>query len=189
VSNAEFWLAVVTTLGVLTVGILQGILVAVVLSLVNVIFHISRPHDALLDDVDASGGTVYRGVTDKETSLTEPGLIVYRFDAPLVFANAAFFIERLEELITEAGPDLKCVIFDAEAVSDFDSTAAEALETLDADIERRGVELWIARANGPLRDLLQATGLTTRIGEDNIYPSVRAAVTAYNTRFGLIDQS
>jgi SulP family sulfate permease len=183
VSNAEFWLAVVTTLGVLTVGILQGILVAVVLSLVNVIFHISRPHDALLDDVDASGGMVYRGVADKETSLTEPGLIVYRFDAPLVFANAAFFTERLDELITEAGPGLKCVIFDAEAVSDFDSTAAEALETLDADIERRGVELWIARANGPLRDLLQVTGLTARIGEENIYPSVRAAVTAYNTRF------
>ena len=64
----------VTAFGVLTVGVLQGILVAVMLSLVNVIYHISRPHDALLDDVDASGGTVYRGVTDKETTLTEPGL-------------------------------------------------------------------------------------------------------------------
>ena len=98
------------------------------LSLINVIYHISRPHDALLDDVDASGGTVYRGVADKETALTEPGLIVYRFDAPLVFANAAFFTERLEELIANAGAGLKCVILDAEAISDFDSTAAEALE-------------------------------------------------------------
>jgi SulP family sulfate permease len=87
VRSAEFWLAVVTTLGVLTLGILQGILVAVMLSLINVLYHISRPHDALLDDVDASGGTVYRGVADKDTALTEPGLIVYRFDAPLVFAN------------------------------------------------------------------------------------------------------
>ena len=59
------------------------------LSLINVLYHISRPHDALLDKLDASGGTVYRGVADKETKLTEPGLIVYRFDAPLVFANAA----------------------------------------------------------------------------------------------------
>jgi len=73
VRPAEFWLAVVTALGVLTIGVLQGILVAVVLSLVNVIFHISRPHDALLDELDARGGTVYRGVADKETSLTEPG--------------------------------------------------------------------------------------------------------------------
>ena len=120
---------------------------------------------------------MYRGVTDKETALTEPGLIVYRFDAPLVFANAAFFTERLEELIANAGEGLKCVILDAEAISDFDSTAAEALENLDADLERRGVELWIARANEPLRDLLQVTGLTARIGEENIYPSVRAAVT------------
>ena len=183
VNHAEFWLAVVTAFGVLTVGILQGILVAVMLSLINVIYHISRPHDALLDDVDAAGGTVYRGVADKETALTEPGLIVYRFDAPLVFANAAFFSERLEELVANAGAGLKCVIFDAEAISDFDSTAAEALENLDADLERLGVELWIARANEPLRDLLLVTGLTTRIGKENIYPSVRAAVTAYHARF------
>jgi SulP family sulfate permease len=187
VGHSEFLLAIVTSLGVLTVGILQGILVAVVLSLVNVIYHISKPHDALLDDVDTNGGTVYRGVTDKETALTEPGLIVYRFDAPLVFANAAFFTGRLEELIANAGEGLKCVILDAEAISDFDSTAAEALENLDTDLERRGVELWIARANKPLRDLLQVTGLTTRIGEKNIYPSVRAAVIAYQAQFVTIE--
>jgi len=110
-------------------------------------------------------------------------LIVYRFDAPLVFANAAFFTERLEELITNADEGLKCVILDAEAISDFDSTAAEALENLDADLERRGIELWIARANGPLRDLLEATGLTSKIDKENIYPSVRAAVIAYRKRF------
>jgi SulP family sulfate permease len=184
VRRVEFWLAVVTAFGVLTVGVLAGILVAVVLSLINVIYHISRPHDALLDELDASGGTVYRGIADKETTLTEPGLIVYRFDAPLVFANAGFFTERLEELIANAGEGLKCVVLDAEAISDFDSTAAEALETLDADLERRGVELWIARANQPLRDLLQVTGLTKRLGQDNLYPSVRAAVTAYHARFG-----
>jgi SulP family sulfate permease len=98
VRPAEFWLAVVTAFGVLTVGVLQGILVAVMLSLVNVIYHISRPHDALLDELDASGGTVYRGVTDKETALTEPGLIVYRFDAPLVFPNAGFFSSAWKNL-------------------------------------------------------------------------------------------
>ena len=185
VRRTEFWLAVVTALGVLTVGILAGILMAVVLSLINVIYHISKPHDALLDDMDASGGTVYRGIADKETALTEPGLIVYRFDAPLVFANAAFFTERLEELIANAGAGLKCVILDAEAISDFDSTAAEALENLDTDLERGGVELWIARANAPLRDLLQVTGLMTRIGQENIHPSVRAAVTAYRAHFGI----
>ena len=138
VRHAEFRLAVVTTLGVLIFGILQGIFMAVILSLINVIFHISRPHDALLDGVDATGGTVYRGVSDNETALTEPGLIVYRFDAPLVFANAAFFTERMENLITSAGSDLKCVILDAEAISDFDSTAAEAIENLNAELERRG---------------------------------------------------
>ncbi len=185
VRPAEFWLAVVTTMGVLTVGVLWGILVAVVLSLIIILYRISRPHDALLDDVDVAGGTIYRGVEDKETALTEPGLIVYRFDAPLVFANAAYFTERLEALISNAGPELRCVILDAEAISDFDSTAAEALETLDTDLERLGVDLWIARANGPLRGLLTATGLTKRLGAEHIYPSVRAAVTAYHAPDGL----
>jgi SulP family sulfate permease len=184
VRPAEFWLAVFTAFGVLTVGILWGILVAVMLSLINVLYHMARPHDALLDEVNASGGTVYRGVADKETALTEPGLIVYRFDAPLVFANAAFFSERLDALIADAGTGLKCVVLDAEAISDFDSTAAEALKNLDADLERRGVQLWIARANGPLRELLAVTGLTERIGQDNVYPSVRAAVTAYHAQLG-----
>ena len=96
VRPAEFWLAVITALGVLVVGVLAGILVAVMLSLIMILYRIARPHDALLDNVDTAGGTVYRGVDDKETALTEPGLIVYRFDAPLVFANAAFFTERLE---------------------------------------------------------------------------------------------
>ena len=183
VRPAEFWLAVVTAFGVLTVGVLQGILVAVVLSLISILYRMARPHDALLDDVDVAGGTVYRGVADKATALTEPGLIVYRFDAPLVFANAAFFTERLEALIASAGAGLKCVILDAEAISDFDSTAAEALENLDADLERLGVDLWIARANGPLRELLTATGLMKRLGAEHIYPSVRSAVAAYQEQF------
>jgi sulfate permease, SulP family len=184
VRRVEFWLAIATALGVLTIGILQGIIIAVVLSLINVLYRMARPHDALLDEVDARGGTVYREVDDLETKMTEPGLIVYRFDAPLVFANAAYFAERLNELITDAGEGLKCVILDAEAISDFDSTAAEALENLDADLDRRGVELWVARANAGLRELLHVTGLMKRFGPENIYPSVRAAVVAYQERFG-----
>ncbi|MGE5027305.1 MAG: SulP family inorganic anion transporter [Betaproteobacteria bacterium] len=185
VRRSEFLLAVFTSFGVLVVGVLWGIFVAVVLSLINVLYHIAHPHDALLDDVDVRGGTVYRGIHDKETSLTEPGLIVYRFDAPLVFANANYFTERLERIVADAGEGLKCVVLDADAISDFDSTAAEALETLNADLERHGVELWVARANAPLRELLQRTDLVDRIGKDNIYPSVRAAVTAYHDCFGV----
>jgi SulP family sulfate permease len=179
VRPVEVWLALATLAGVLALGVLQGILLAVALSLVNVIYRVSRPHDALLDEVDARGGVVYRGVTDTKTALTEPGLVVYRFDAPLVFANASYFSQRLSDIVADAGPGLKSVILDAEAISDFDSTAAEALENLDADLERHGIELRIARANGPLRHLLDVTGLTERLGADNIYPSVRAAVDAF----------
>jgi MFS superfamily sulfate permease-like transporter len=111
--------------------------------------------------------------------LAEPGLLVYRFDAPLVFANAAYFATRVEELIARAGRGLRCVILDAEAISDFDATAADTLATLDDSLARGGVELWIARPNEPLVQLLGVTGLTARIGTGHIYPSVRAAVVAY----------
>jgi sulfate permease, SulP family len=183
VRPAEAWLAVATILGVLALGVLQGILIAVVLSLINVIFHISRPHDALLDDVEAGGGVVYREVVDNDPVMTEPGLMVYRFDAPLVFANAAYFSQRVGELVAMAGEKLKCVVLDAEAISDFDSTAAEALENLDADLERLGIELWVARPNEPLRQMLHVTGLTQRFGKENIYPTVRAAVVGYKEQF------
>lgn len=183
VRRAEFLLALVTLFGVLTVGILQGIFVAVTLSLINVILRISRPHDAVLDEVETGGGVVYKDVGESTTEQAEPGLLVYRFDAPLVFANAAYFTQRLETLVERVGPELECVILDAEAISDFDTTAAEALENLDTDLQRRGVELWIARANGPLRELLRATGLEEKIGAANIHPSVRAGVEAYRRQF------
>ncbi|MCC7163405.1 MAG: SulP family inorganic anion transporter [Anaerolineae bacterium] len=183
VRRAEFVLAMVTLFGVLTVGILQGIFVAVTLSLINVILRISRPHDAVLDEVETGGGVVYRGVGESATEQAEPGLLVYRFDAPLIFANSAYFTQRLAALVEGVGAGLKCVILDAEAISDFDTTAAEALENLDTDLQRRGVELWIARANEPLRELLRSTGLEEKIGAANIYPSVRAGVEAYRRQF------
>ncbi len=184
VRPVEAWLALATMSGVLVLGVLQGIFIAVVLSLINIIYRISRPHDALLDDVEVGGGVVYREVADKDPVFTKPGLLVYRFDAPLVFANAAYFTQRMGEIMAFAGEELRCVILDAEAISDFDSTAAEALENLDADLERHGIELWIARANEPLREMLQLTGLTKRLGKENIYPTVRVAVDAYNALTG-----
>ena len=141
-------------------------------------------HDALLDEIDASGGTVYRGVADKDTALPELNSIVYRFDALLVFPNAGFFSERVEELVTSAGPGLKCIILDAEAINDFESAAAEPFENLDADLERLGVELWVARANQPLRDLLDVTKMMKRLGPTHIDPSVCAGVTASQAKYG-----
>lgn len=180
VRKVEFRLAIITLFGVLTLGILQGVLVAVTLSLINVLYRIARPHDAVLDEVNIRGGTVYRDVSNvRKFAMTEPGLIVYRFDAPLVFANSAYFIERLEKLIKGAGRSLRCVILDAEAISDFDSTAAETLENLNNDLDRRGVDLWVARANEPLIELFEVTGLTKKISAENIFPSVKAAVLAY----------
>lgn len=183
VRAVEFWLAVVTLFGVLIIGIIGGILLAVTLSLVNVLYRVSRPHAAVLDDVAAAGGIVYRGVAPETNAQAEPGLIVYRFDAPLVFANAQYFEQQVSTLIDNAGADLRCFVLDAEAISDMDTTSLETLEELNADLERKGVEFWIARANAPLRASFQAAGLTGKIGAENIFPSVRAAVDAYARKY------
>lgn len=74
-------------------------------------------------------------------------------------------------------------LIDADMISNFDSTAAEAMENLDTDLERVGIELWIVRPNEPLREMLRVTGLTKRLGKENIYPTVRAAVIAFQEQF------
>ena len=145
VRPAEFWLAVITAFGVLTVGVLAGILVAVVLSLIVLLYRIARPHDALLDDVDAAGGTVYAASpTRNGDDRAGPDRLPVRRRRSCL-RTRRIFTERLAALVANAGAGLKCVILDVEPISDFDSTAAEALETLDADLERAGADLWIAR--------------------------------------------
>ena len=78
---------------------------------------------------------------------------------------------------------MRCVVIDAEAISDCDTTAVDTLETVDGDLQARGIELWIARGNSPVLDILRATGLMERLGPDSIFPSVRAAVLAFRERF------
>lgn len=183
VQRAEFWLAIVTLLGVLILGILPGVLLAVTLSLVNIIYRISRPHDAVLDDVQTAGGIVYRGIAAEGALQAEPGLVVYRFDAPLVFANTPFFDSQVRELMQAVGADLRCVILDAEAVSNIDTTALAMLEQLHNDLKKQNAQFWLARVSAPVREMFERGGLTELIGAEHIYPSVRAAVDEYVAHF------
>src|SRR5581483_6323209 len=154
-----------------------GILAAVTLSLLDVIARISRPHDAVLGhlrSIDAYVG-LDRGGSVRE----EPRLVVYRFDAPLFFANAAYFRERVQHLIERADPPVRCFLFDAQAVTSLDATADDTLSDLLDDLDRRGIRFILARANGTVRDALRRSGLARRIGRDGLFPTVRAGVRAY----------
>jgi SulP family sulfate permease len=154
--RVEFSLALVTFVGVLSVGVLAGILVAVVLALVVVIGRISRPHDAVLGSVEGVDG--YHDIEQYANSETVPGLIAYRFDAPLFFANADHFLTEVQELIDRAEPPVQWLLIDAEAIVDIDVTATETISTLQCELERNGIVLAIARAHHPLQKMLSAPG-------------------------------
>jgi sulfate permease, SulP family len=180
VRRVEFFLALVTLIGVLSIGVMAGILVAVLLALIVVIGRISRPHDAVLGSVKGVDG--YQDIEAYANSETEPGLIVYRFDAPLFFANADYFLTQVQELIDEASPSIEWLLIDAEAIVDIDVTAVEALSKLQSELERKGVIMAIARASQPLQEILKRAGLTERIGSAHFFPTVRTGVRAFLER-------
>jgi SulP family sulfate permease len=177
VRRIEFYLALVTLVGVLSIGILAGVLIAVLLALLVLISRISRPHDAVLGSVEGVDG--YQDIEAYTNSETEPGLIAYRFDAPLFFANANYFLSRVRELIATAESPIKWILIDAEAIIDIDVTAAEAFSTLQSELESKGIVLAIARASQPLQEMLKHAGLIEQIGPEHFYPTVRTGVQAF----------
>ena len=181
----EFALAIATLLSVLAIGILQGILVAVVLSLVYVISRISRPHTAVLGPVEGVDGfhEITRGDIAKGMSnQSSAGLLVYRFDGPLFFANAGFFQGEVRELVASADPPLDHLVIDVEAIGDIDVTAASMLSDLLDELSAAGITLGLARTTGPVREMLSRIGFLGRLGADNLFPTVRTAVAAFRER-------
>jgi SulP family sulfate permease len=177
VDRTEFGIALVALVGVLALGILQGILVAVALSLLMLLARISRPHDAVL--VHDAGVDGFHGTEDGREVQAAPGLIVYRFDAPLFFANAPRFLARVEELAATTDAPVERVVVNMEPNTTIDTTAAEMLLTLHEALAKRGITLAVARAHAQMRGMLQRTGVMDAIGGENFHPSVRTAVQAY----------
>ena len=180
VRRSEFWLAILTALGVLTVGLLQAILLTVLLSLLGVIARMSRPHDAVLGHDAIQDIFVEREIDLRPTDVELlPGLIVYRFDAPLFFANASYFLDRARALIDAAEHPVRWFLINAEPIVDVDATAAAIFMEFDAEMDDRHIQIVIARASEPLRAMLDRTGVTERIGEKYFFPSLHGAIHAF----------
>src|SRR5512143_3107118 len=158
----EFTLSLMTTLGVLVIGVLPGVVIAILLALLNVLRKIYRPTDTLL-------GTV-------------PGMIIYRFEAPLLFFNADYFKSRVLELVDRAQPRPRWFVLSAEAITQMDSTGAMALDETNAELKARGVQLIIARPKLYMRKYGQPLGLDKKIGIENVFFSIRSAVAAIQQR-------
>ena len=171
-------LAALTTLGVLAVGVVPGILVGVALSLLALIERVSNPPDAVLRIAPGDG---FHDLGDGSTGETIPGFIAYRFYAPLLFSNASHFVERVRELVAASPTPVRWFLVDAQAITDIDITAADALRALNKELQQQGIALKFAHANRPLRQVLERIGFATEIGRESIFHAVHEAVAAFRT--------
>lgn len=175
--RSEFWLAVAATVGVIVLGVLYGILVAVLLSLANFIRKVWRPYDAVLGRIDQRKG--YHDIGRHPEARSIPGLVLFRFDAPLFFANSDHFERRVNEVLHDTPERVRRLVIAAEPMTDIDTSGAAMLERLVDDLDQRGIELGFAELKGPVKDRLRDYGLYERIGFKRFYSTIGSATTHY----------
>ena len=175
--RTELAIALASCAAVLAFNILYGVLIAVGLSVADVLVRVARPHDAILGRVPGLAGM--HDVDDFPEAATIPGLVVYRYDAPLFFANANDFRQRALAAADSTPGPLRWFILNVEANVEVDFTALEALDTLRAEIVGRGAVFALARVKQDLLARLDAFGLTPSIGAELIFPTLPTAVDAY----------
>ncbi len=173
--RAEFAVAMAAFAGVAVLGVLWGVGVAIALSLLVFIRRAWYPHDAVLGRVDNLKG--YHDTKRYPDARRIPGLVLYRFDAPLFFANADLFRARVRALAHSDGTDR--IVVAAEPITDIDATAGETLGTLVGELRADGIELAFAELKDPMRDLLRRYGIEEQIGAQRLYPTIGVAVAAY----------
>ena len=184
--RSELILALATTVAVLLFGVLYGVLVAIALSILDLLRRVARPHDAVQGFVPGVAGM--HDVDDYPEADQVPGLIVYRYDAPLFFANAENFRERALAAVDASPVPVKWFVLNAEANVEVDLTALDALEQLRVELASRGIVFAMARVKQDLRDALEAAGLLDKIGEDHIFMTLPTAVEAYRDRRNAVGQ-
>jgi SulP family sulfate permease len=180
VRDAEFWLAVCAFAGVIVFGVLNGIVIAVAISIGVFVYRAVRPHDAVLGKLEDIDG--YHDIERAPTAQTIPGLVVYRFDAAIFFPNALHFREQVLELVARTSPRPRWLMLNAEAVTYVDATAIDMLLELRKALADDGVLFTVARAKGMLRDVFDSTGVTAAFGSENFFPTVAAGVAAFTQR-------
>ncbi|AZD29310.1 SulP family inorganic anion transporter [Pseudomonas chlororaphis] len=175
-SRFEFWLCVLTTLGVIGVGVLPGIIVAVLLAILRLLKSIYQPTDAVLGWVRGIEGQV--DISQYPQARTLAGLVVYRFDDAILFFNADYFKARLLEAV-EREPEPRAVLFVAEAVTSIDVSGIVALREVRDTLLARGIVLAIARPHGTFLRMLVRSGLARELEQGLLFASVRAGIRAY----------
>ncbi|MFF5361971.1 SulP family inorganic anion transporter [Streptomyces scabiei] len=176
----ELLLALGCLAGVLALDILYGVLVAVGLSVAELLTRVARPHDAVQGLVPGLAGM--HDVDDHPTARTIPGLLVYRYDSPLFFANAEDFLRRALAAVDDQTDEVHWFVLNTEANVEVDITALDAVDELRRELARRGIVFALARVKQDLLDDLKAYGLLDSVGTEHIFPTLPTAVAAYRDR-------
>lgn len=177
VRRSEFLLCVSATIGVVLLGVLNGLVIAIGLSLANFIRRVWRPYDAVLGRIDQRKG--YHDRRRHPDAHPIPGLVLFRFDAPLFFANADHFERRVRAVIGMAEGPVQRLVIAAEPITDVDTSAAAMLETLIAELHREDIEVCFAELKGPVKDRLLQYGIFDQVGAAQFYPTIGSAVKSF----------
>jgi SulP family sulfate permease len=175
--RSEAAIAVGTAAAVLVVGVLYGILAAVAASILALLYRVARPHDAVLGFVPGVAGM--HDIDDYPEARLLDGLVVYRYDSPLFFANAEDFTRRALAAVDDASPAAEWFVLNAEASAELDITGVDALEGLRRTLASRGVVFAMARVKQELAQQLEVAGLIDRIGRERVYMTLPTATAAY----------
>jgi high affinity sulfate transporter 1 len=182
IRQGELGVCVAAMVGVVTLGALQGILVAVGLSLLVLLARSSRPADAVLGRVEGVPG--FQNVARHEGATTVPGLVLYRFNAPVIFYNAAYFKRRVLEVVA-ATPDAKWLVLDGAPIDQVDSTGADTIAALADALTAAGVRLLIAGAHAQVQGMLERSGALAHLGAGSAFSTLSGAVDAYPWQDGV----
>lgn len=173
----ECWLSVGCTAGVVVLGVIPGIGLAIVVAVVEFLWDGWRPHFAVLGRAEGVKG--YHDIKRYPDARRVPGLVLFRWDAPLFFANAELFRERVLDAIEESPTPVRWLVVAAEPVTSVDVTAADMLAELDETLQAVAIELCFAEMKDPVKDKLKRFGLFARLGEETFFPTLGVAVSAY----------
>lgn len=172
----DFWMLVTTFVGTLALGIEEGIIIGVILSILVIIYRSSKPHYAILGRV--KGTPFFRNVLRFSDLESRDDTLIMRFDSDLYYANVEYFIDSLEKEIESKGDSLAYIILNSESISSIDSTGVHALETLVKDLKSRNITMLFANVKGPVRDILERCELFEKFGNRAFFLSTQAALEA-----------
>lgn len=173
----EFWLSMACFAGVAVLGAIPGISLAIVIAVIEFLWDGWRPHSAVLGRVERVRG--YHDITRYPEARLIPGLVLFRWDAPLFFANAELFHERVLDAVASSPTPVRWLVVAAEPVTSVDITAADAVCELDDTLHAAGIELCFAEMKDPVKDKLKRFGLFKRFGEQSFFATLSEAVSAY----------